>query len=76
MFNFVGVVKLLRPGQLLVTSWTVARQTPLSLGFPKQAYWSGLPFPLQGISLTKGSSLGLLHCRWILYQLSYQESLV
>ena len=29
---------------------------------------------LQGISLTQGSNRGLLHCRWILYQLSHQES--
>ena len=25
--------------------WTVARQTPLSMGFPRQEYWSGLLFP-------------------------------
>ena len=25
--------------------WTVACQAPLSLGFPRQVYWSGLPFP-------------------------------
>ena len=25
--------------------WTVACRTPLSMGFPKQEYWSGLPFP-------------------------------
>ena len=30
------------------TPWTVARQAPLSLGFPRQEYWSGLPFPLPG----------------------------
>ena len=29
---------------------------------------------LQGIFLTQGSNQGLLHCRWILYQLSYQGS--
>ena len=28
-----------------VTPWTVARQAPLSMGFPRQEYWSGLPFP-------------------------------
>ena len=28
-----------------VTPWTVARQTPLSMGFSRQEYWSGLPFP-------------------------------
>ena len=27
------------------TPWTAAHQTPLSLGFPRQEYWSGLPFP-------------------------------
>ena len=29
----------------LVTPWTVARQALLSMGFSKQEYWSGLPFP-------------------------------
>ena len=28
-----------------VTPWTVARQAPLSMGFSRQQYWSGLPFP-------------------------------
>ena len=28
-----------------VTSWTVANQAPLSMGFSRQEYWSGLPFP-------------------------------
>ena len=27
------------------TPWTVAYQAPLSMGFPRQEYWSGLPFP-------------------------------
>ena len=30
------------------TPWTVARQAPLSMGFPRQEYWSGLPFPPPG----------------------------
>ena len=29
-------------------SWTVARHSPLSIGFPRQEYWSGLPFPSPG----------------------------
>ena len=29
----------------LATPWTVARQVPLSMGFSRQEYWSGLPFP-------------------------------
>ena len=31
-----------------VTPWTIACQTPLSMGFPRQGYWSGLPFPSPG----------------------------
>ena len=30
------------------TPWTVAHQAPLSMGFPRQDYWSGLPFPSPG----------------------------
>ena len=30
------------------TPWTVAHQAPLSMGFPQQEYWSGLPFPSPG----------------------------
>ena len=32
-----------------MTPWTVARQVPLSLGFPRQEYWGGLPFPSPGV---------------------------
>ena len=34
--------------QLYATLWTVARQAPLSMGFSKQEYWSGLPCPPPG----------------------------
>ena len=34
--------------QLFATSWTVAHQAPLSFGFSRQEYWSGLPFPSPG----------------------------
>ena len=30
------------------TLWTVAHQAPLSMGFSRQEYWSGLPFPSPG----------------------------
>ena len=30
------------------TPWTLARQAPLSTGFSRQEYWSGLPFPSPG----------------------------
>ena len=50
--------------QLFGIPWTVACQTPPSMGFSRQEYWSGLPFPSQGIFLTQGSNpylLCLLH---------------
>ena len=31
-----------------VTPWIVARQAPLPMGFPRQEYWSRLPFPSPG----------------------------
>ena len=31
--------------QLFVTPRTIAQQSPLSMGFPRQEYWSGFPFP-------------------------------
>ena len=34
--------------QLVVTPWIVAHQAPLSMGFPRQEHWSGLPFPPPG----------------------------
>ena len=33
---------------LFVTLWTIAHQAPLSMGLPRQEYWSGLPFPPPG----------------------------
>ena len=34
--------------QLFATPWTVDRQAPLSIRFPRQEYWGGLPFPSPG----------------------------
>ena len=31
-----------------MTPWTAAHQGPLSMGFPRQEYWGGLPFPPPG----------------------------
>ena len=33
---------------LCPTSWTAARQAPLSMGFPRQEHWSGFPIPPPG----------------------------
>ena len=40
--------QLLSRVQLFETPWTVAHQAPLSMGFPRQEYWSGLPCPPPG----------------------------
>ena len=39
--------------QFFATLWTVACQVPQSMGFPRQEYWNGLPFPSPGIFLTQ-----------------------
>ena len=41
-------LKLLSYVQLFATPWTVAHQAPSSMGFSRQEYWSGLPFPSPG----------------------------
>ena len=47
-----GLVAKLCP--TLVTPWTVACQAPLSTGFSRQEFWSGLPFPFPGNLLDPG----------------------
>ena len=42
------VVQSLNHVILFVTPWTIAGQTPLSMSFPRQEYWSGFPFPPPG----------------------------
>ena len=34
--------------RLFVALWSITCQAPLSMGFPRQVYWSGLPYPLSG----------------------------
>ena len=41
-------MKSLSRVRLFATPWTVACQAPLSMGFSRQEYWSGLPFPSPG----------------------------
>ena len=36
------------PGRLFATPWTAAHQAPLSMGFSRKGYWSGLLFPSPG----------------------------
>ena len=42
----VGISYSVMPNS--VTPWTEALQAPLSMGFSRQGYWSGLPFPFPG----------------------------
>ena len=47
-------VQLLSHVWLFVAPWTIACQAPLSVGFSRQEYWSGLPFPSPGDLLDLG----------------------
>ena len=47
-------MKSLSHVQFFATPWTVAYQAPHSMGFPRQEYWSGLPFPSPGDLLNPG----------------------
>ena len=65
----VGVLSQCMHGKSLQSCLTLcdlmdcneALQALLSMGFPRQEYWSGLPFPPPGVLLTQGSNLHLLH---------------
>ena len=41
--------------RLFVTPWTATRQAPLSMGFSRQEYWSGVPYPTPVDLLNPGS---------------------
>ena len=60
---------------LFATPWTVAGQAPLSMGFPRQEFWSGLPFPPPGGNLGSNPHLlQLLHWQVNSLPLSHLES--
>ena len=46
----VKKVKSLSRARFFATPWTVAHQAPPSMGYSRQEYWSGLPFPSPGES--------------------------
>ena len=48
MYAYFGGGLVTKSCSTLVTPWTVALQAPLSMGFPRQEYWSGLPFHSPG----------------------------
>ena len=47
-FILIFIVESLNHVQLVETPWTITFQSSLSMGFPRQEYWSGLPFPSPG----------------------------
>ena len=57
--------------QLFSTLWAVVHQAPLSMGFSRQEYWSGLPFPSPGDLPDPGIKPTSLYIsstgRWVLY---------
>ena len=60
------IVKALSCVHLFATPWTVDCQAPLSMGFSRQEYWSGLPFPSPG-DLPDPGITDLPHCRQTFY---------
>ena len=63
--------------RLSATPWAVARQAPLSVGFSRQGYWSGLPRPPPGglpVSGWNPRLLCLLHWQAVLYHLLNREA--
>ena len=67
-------VKSLSHVRLFVTSWAVAYQASLSMGFSRRSTWVGCRFLLQGIVPAQRLNPGLPHCRRMLYPLSHQGS--
>ena len=61
--------------RLFVTPWTVARQAPLSMGSPRQEYWSELPFPSPGSLPDSGDQAHVTYIgRWVLYHWATRET--
>ena len=69
-----GLVTKLCP--TLATPWTVACQVPRSIGFSRQEYWSGLPFPSPGDLPEPGIEPRSPALQATLYQLCYHSYMV
>jgi len=66
-------VKSLSRVWLFVSPWTIAHHAPPSMGFSRQEYWSGVPFPSPEDLPNPGIEPGS-HCRQMLYCMSHQGS--
>ena len=62
-------VKSLSCVQILATPWTAAYQAPLSMGFSKQEYWSGVPLPPPQLKLM----VIKLHSYWVIANTLFQQ---
>ena len=62
-------VKSLKRDQFFATPWTVTYQAPPSMGFFRQEYWSGLPFPSPEDVPNPGIEPGLKYSKRQLKQL-------
>ena len=69
-----GGVVVIKSCPTLVTPWTVAARLLCPWDFPGKNTGVDCHFLLQGIFPTQESNPGLLHCRQILYRLSYEGS--
>ena len=64
----VGMLSCFSCVQLFASLWTVASQALLSVGFSRQEYWSGLPFPSPGhLPWPRDQTCVSCLVRWILY---------
>ena len=52
MLSSLGGGSVTKSYQTLATPWTLACQAPLSMGFSRQKFWSGLPFPFPSLGVT------------------------
>ena len=76
-FSILWVLSHFSLVQLCETLWTAAHQAPLSIGFSRQEYWSGLPCPPPGDLPTQGLNLYLYVSytgKWVLYNHHHQGS--
>ena len=70
--DMLSWAKSLSRVRLFATPWTAAYQAPPSMGFFRQEYWSGLPFPSPGDLPNPGIEPGSPDRRQTLYRLSHQ----
>ena len=60
-------VKSLSRVRLLATPWTAAYQAPLSMGFSRQEYWSGVPLP-SPVEIIKFLNINYIKCNFCFYK--------